>query len=387
VAVDEYTVDFTASRPNTKLPWQVVDPIYPVVKAGSDPVNHPVGTGPFKFVRYLPDESLRVERYDNYWDRPNAARVRSILFKVIPDGNARVLALRAGDVDLIQEVPREALSELKRDGRLKVVGSAVGGFNAIYVNVRGKDEWALTNDRRLREAIARVIDQDVIAKQVYEGNAAPTRSLVPAVLFGPHRDKIKGPPAYDPAAARRLLDDLGWRPGPDGVRVKDGRRLELTLGSGFPSPEVQRPMPEFLQTQLRQVGIDVRIVEMNGVSSLVVSDQLQCHLWLEMYGASDPDPAGLFRFFLSPATGPVGAYGQFFGPGPSVDEPTMRALAAADFSRSQEFAVQALNALISEDVAVIPLAATAKYWAMSSGVDFVAHPATSQEQYYTAQKR
>ncbi|HEX2195077.1 MAG TPA: ABC transporter substrate-binding protein [Candidatus Limnocylindria bacterium] len=387
VALDEHTVEMTTARPNTKVPWQLVDPFYPILKAGSDPVNHPMGTGPFKFVDFRPDESLRVERYDGYWDTPHAAKVRSIQFRVIPDGNARVLALKAGDVDLIQEVPREAVSELKRDSRLRVVVSAAGGFNAGYVNVRGRDEWALTSDRRLREAIARAVDQETIVRQIYEGNATTTKSLVPSSIFGPHRDQIKGPPPYDPALARRLLDDLGWRPGPDGVRVKDGRRLELVLGSGFPSPEVQRPMPEFLQTQLRQIGIEVQIVEMSGLSALVSGDQLRCHLWLEAYGASDPDPAGLFRFFLSPATGPVGAYGQFFGPGASVDDPIQRSLAAADFARSQELAVQGLNALVNEEVAVIPLAATTKMWAMKRSIEFTAHPATSQEQYYTVQVR
>ena len=205
--------------------------------------------------------------------------------------------------------------------------------------------------------------------------------------LGPHKDRVKGPPAHDPAARRRILDDLGWRLGPDGVRVKDGRRLELVLGSGFPSPEVQRPMPEFLQSQLRQVGIDVKIVETSGVSALVSGDQLRCHLWLEAYGAADPDPAGLFRFFLSPATGPVGPYGQFFGPGASVDDPIQRGLAAADFARSQELGVQALNALVNEQVAVIPLAGTTKMWAMQRSVEFAAHPATSQEQYATVRMR
>ena len=312
VAVDDHTVDFTPARPNFKVPIRLsnVSNHVHIIKAGTDSSVHPMGTGPVKFVSHSPDELIRVERYDGYWDRPNAARVRSILFKFIPDGNARVLALRAGDVDVIMDVPREAVTELKKDANLRVVQAALGGFNAIYINVLGRDEFAITADRRLRQALAMGINRDQIVKDVYEGNAAPLPTLVPPALLGAQKDKVKGPPAYDPAGARRILDDLGWRPGPDGVRVKDGRRLEIVIGSGFPSPELQRPIPEVLQSQLRQVGVGAKIVEQS-MANLVVDGSLRAHFWLEMYGATDPDPGSILRFFRSPAIGNTGNYARF----------------------------------------------------------------------------
>ena len=108
VAVDDHTVDFTPARPNFKVPIRLsnVSNHVHIIKAGTDSSVHPMGTGPVRFVSYSPDELLKVERYDGYWDRPNAARVRSILFKFIPDGTRGCSRSRAGDVDVIMDVPR-----------------------------------------------------------------------------------------------------------------------------------------------------------------------------------------------------------------------------------------------------------------------------------------
>ncbi|HEX2195076.1 MAG TPA: ABC transporter substrate-binding protein [Candidatus Limnocylindria bacterium] len=387
VAVDDHTVDFTPSRPNLKVPSRLADLATHahIIKAGTDSAVHPMGTGPMKFVSYKPDESIEVERYDGYWDTPNAARVRSILLRLIPDGNARILALRAGDVDVIMDVPREAVSELKRESKLRVVQSALGGFNAIYINATGEDEWGLTADRQLRRALAMGINREQIVRDVYEGNAEVSQTLIPATMLGAYKDRVKGPPAYDPAAARRALDELGWRPGPDGIRVKDGRRLEIVIGSGFPSPELQRPIPEVLQSQLRQIGVAAQIVEQS-LSNLVVDGQLRAHFWLEAYGAPEPDPIRIVRFFLSPAAGNTGSYARF-GPGAGVDEPVMKSDQTTDEARSQELAAEGLKALLEDDVTVIPLAGTYKIWAMSSNVELSLHPAPYMDQIALARKR
>ena len=197
------TTPWTSPRPGPTSRCPTASPTWPRTPTSSRPARirpvHPMGTGPLKFVSYRPDESITTERYDGYWDAPNAARVKSALFKLIPDGNARVLALRAGDVDVIMDVPREAVNELKRDAKLRVAQSALGGFNAIYINVTGKDEWATTADRRLRQALAMGINREQIVKQVYEGNGEVSQTLIPPGQLGAHKDKVKGPPAYDPA--------------------------------------------------------------------------------------------------------------------------------------------------------------------------------------------
>ena len=388
-AVDDYTVDFTPAVRNLKVPWRMADLGHGnahIIKAGTDPSIHPMGTGPLKFVSFRPDESIKVERYDNYWDKPNGARVKSVLFRLIPDSNARVLALRAGDADIVFDVPRDAVSELKRDSKLKVFTSGVGGFNAVYVNSWGKDEWGITADKNVRRALAMGMNREEIVRQVYDGNAEISRTLVPPAQLGAYKDRVKGPPAFDQAGARRLLEDAGWRAGPDGIRIKDGRRLEIVIASGYPSAEVQRPIPEVLQKQLRQIGAEVKIAE-QPMSNLVADGQLRFHFWLEAFGPPEPDPTSILRFYQSPAAGNTGNYGKF-GPGGAVDEAIAKSDQTSDIARTQEIVADGLRALLEDEVTVIPLAATYKIWATGNRIDVPPlSPVTYVDHVHLAHKR
>lgn len=278
-AVDDYTVDFTPSRPNRKVPLELGHPYLAIMKADSDPVTKPVGTGPYRFVEYKNKESFKVERWAEYWDPANAGKAKSITFKYIPDNNARVLALKAGDVDLIASVPRESVAQIKSDSKLTVALSPVGAYQAISFMINGQGEWALTADRRLREAVAKAIDRETIVKQVWEGNAEVGRTFVPPAILGGQQDKIQGGPKYDLAGAQKLLDDLGWRAGSDGIRAKDGRRLELVLVNGFPDADINKPLPEVIQLMLKRAGIDVKIVEKTSYDDTLKEGK--GYLWLD----------------------------------------------------------------------------------------------------------
>jgi ABC-type transport system substrate-binding protein len=148
------------------------------------------------------------------------------------------------------------------------------------------------------------------------------------------------------------------------------------VASGFPSAELQRPIPEVLQSQLRQIGVDVKIVE-QPMSNLVVDGQLRLHFWLEAFGPPEPDPTSILRFYLSPNGGNTGSYGRF-GPGGGVDEAIQKSDQTSDIGRSQEIIAEGLKVLLEDEVTVIPLAATYKIWATSRHVEL---PPLSPVQY------
>ena len=116
VAVDDHTVEFTPVKPNRKVPLQIVHPNYGIMKKGSDPINAPVGTGPFSFVSYKAKESFKVVRNGVYWNAAKAAQSSGITFFYLPDANARILALQSGDLDAITEVPRESVAQVAAAG-------------------------------------------------------------------------------------------------------------------------------------------------------------------------------------------------------------------------------------------------------------------------------
>ena len=243
--VDDYTVEITPSRPNLRLIQQITHPNYSIIAPGSDPTKKPVGTGPFRFMEYVKGERIVVERNPNYWGEQ--AKLDKITFRFIPDDNTRALALKAGEVQLIYDAPRELTSDLSSTPGLKVVTSQVGAYEALYVNAHGQPPHDIGADRLVREAIASAIDKQSIVRDVWRGNAEVNSSMIPVRILGSAASKVQGS-SFDPARAKQLLERAGWvDTDGDGIREKAGRKLSLVMVVGFPTPEIHRPMPEVVQ--------------------------------------------------------------------------------------------------------------------------------------------
>ncbi len=380
--IDDHTVDFTPSKPNLKIPLQVVHPIFGIMKAGSDPVKAPVGTGPFTFVSYTPKESLSVTRFDGYWDEANAAKTSGVTWRFIPDPAARVLALEAGDVDVIADVPRESVASLTSKG-YPIVRSEVGAYEALSMQIHGPAEFDLTNDVTIRKAVAMAINRTAIVDQVLEGNAEPGRNLVPPAILGAAQGQVKGGPAFDLAGAQKLLDDAGWAAGGDGIRVKDGRRLELTLINGFPSADIHRPIPEVIQSDLAKAGIAVRIEEVADYDATLASQA--GNLWIERGNQNDANPAFLPNLlYTSIESGNAAGvdYARAFAPGAGVDTPMAAAQATEDVAKTQQLAAEAMKVLIDDNVVILPLAGIYNISATSKKVSgFTVHSAQIHTEY------
>ena len=372
--VDDSTVDVTPVFANRRLPEQLVHPVYGVMSPGSDPARHPVGTGPFRFVDYRPSQHITVARFDAYWGA--RALLPGITFRFVPDPATRVLALRAGEVDVVAEFPREV-----RDRR--VVRSAVSGYEALYVTIHGRPPYDLGRDRAVRRAIAAAVDRERIAREVWFGAADPTPTVVPAAALGAFASRIRGTD-HDPAAARAILDSAGWRVGSDGVRARGGRRLELALVVGFPNPQIHRPMPELVQSALREIGIDLRIVQVPDDAAWQARIRSgEGDVWAEAGGQNDANPCFLAQllFYSGPRLRPSG-YARLFAPGPALDrfvDACREADAREDVERS---AADAERVLVDEELIVIPLAATRRVWGVGDRVrGFVPHPSSLSQRW------
>ncbi len=380
VAVDKYTVDFTSSVPNLKVPLQMVHPIFAIKKAGSDPARQPVGTGPFRFVSYQPKESLTVERFNDYWDQPNKAKPKSITFRYIPDANARLLALQAGDVDIIQDAPLEQLDAINADDRVKIVSSPVGAYEALSVNISGENGTGITQSLAVRQAIAKGIDREQIVETIYGGLAETGASMVPLAVLGPAAGQVLGGPSYDPDGAKQLLESDGWTFDATGIYQKGGQPLALTLVSGFPTPDVHRPLPEVLQQQLRKIGIDMTILEVSDYDDALA--KTAGHLYLEKGNQNDADPAFLPRLFASTALEPDSDYGRLFGPGPAVDQLIVAARGTRELDQLRDLSAKMLHELHDVSVTIIPIAGLTNVWAVRQPVEgFAPHSAFVHTSY------
>lgn len=372
--VDDSTVDITPVFANRRLPEQLVHPVYGIMSPGSDPTRHPVGTGPFRFVEYRASDHLTVARFDGYWGGP--ALLPGIVFRFVPDPATRVLSLRAGEVDVVNEFPREV-----QDAR--VVRSPVSGYEALYVTAHGVAPFDLGGDRTVRRAIAAALDRERIARDVWTGAAEPSPTVVPAAALGNYASRIRGT-AHDPAAARALLDAAGWRAAADGIRVRGGRRLQLSLVVGFPNPQIHRPMPEIVQSALREIGIDLTIIQVPDAAAFQARIKAgQGDLWAEAGGQNDANPCFLAHLlFYGGARLKPSAYATLFAPGPALDRFVDACREARSRDEVERNAADAERVLVDDAFIVIPLAATRRVWGVSAQVNgFSPHPSTLSQRW------
>lgn len=383
--VDDTTVEITPSRPNRRLLQQLTHPTYSIIAPGSDPVQKPVGTGPFKYVEYVKDDRIIVERNPDYWGEP--AKLNRLTFRFIPDDNTRALALQAGEVQMVVDPPRELTAGLASTPGIKVATSPVGGYEALYVNARGTDPYTIGSDPAVREALALAIDKETIVRDVWRGNAEVNATMIPIRILGDSASLIQGV-SFDPERAKQVLEQAGWKDGDgDGIREKDGRPLSLVMVVGFPTPEIHRPMPEVVQSQLKTVGIDLKIETTPDTASY--EDRLKAgtgDLWAEIGNQNDANPCFLpdllFYSKVPPEDEESAMYSRLFAPGTAFDtfiEACREAVTVEDVAKS---AAQAMQVIIEEEHIVIPIAGIYRTYAFKDSVQgFEPHAARTNQRW------
>ncbi len=233
--VDPLRVRLHLSKVDSSLVWRLtelamVPPKY-IQEVGDVGFGRsPVGTGPFRFVEWVRDSHVIVEANPNYFaagvkDVPGVERV---VFRTIPDENTRVAELRAGGVDLIQQVPVDMAASLSGSGARVVPADAGRFFIAWFV----ADAGGPLADVRVRQALNYAMDIDAITMFLFRGYALPIASPFTARTVG--YDASVAPYPYDPAKARQLLAEAGY---PNGfeltIDTTSSRATEAQVIAGF----------------------------------------------------------------------------------------------------------------------------------------------------------
>lgn len=368
VVVDDYTLDFTPVVTNYRVPEQLVHPQNGVFAPGADFGKKPVGTGAFKFVSYSPKESIVAERNDNYWGQK--AGVAKITARFYADPNARRLALEAGDVDVIYQVPAADVKGLKSKG-FTIANSAVGAYEALYANIKNPAPRDILSDINVRKAVALSIDRKQLVDNVLEGQATTDQTVIPPGALGAYASTVKGFQT-DVNQAKTLLDNAGWKPGSDGIREKGGRKLKLTMISGFPTADAHGAIPEYVQSQLKAVGIDSEIIKTADSASYTkhLTDK-DGDLYFEQGNQNDASPAflpGLLWYSGPESSG--GNYQPIVGPGANskFDQLLKPAFTEPDHDKLQKEVSDAMSEIIDAQVAIIPLNGIFRIYGMKKNV-------------------
>jgi ABC-type transport system substrate-binding protein len=188
----------------------------------------PVGTGPFRFAEWKGDDLIRLTRFDDYFEGP--AQYRDYTMRILPDLVTQELEFRTGALDVYPALPHQA-ARYRDDARYRAFSAVQFGYSYIGYNARREP----FGDPEVRRALGMAIDVDQIIRFVLYGEGE--RVSGPYAINTEWYDHSVAPLPYDPEGALRILEGRGWRRGPDGILVKDGRRFEFALITNNGNPQ------------------------------------------------------------------------------------------------------------------------------------------------------
>lgn len=218
-----------------------------------DGVNGYIGTGPYVLTDFVTDEYAVFERNENYWGE--APAIRKITVKVIPDNQTRIMALESGEIDLIfgkNMIDADAISQYLDSEQFTVGLSDPTSTRHIVLNTTHE----ILGDLAVRQALQHATNRQAISDGIFYGLEQPADILYASTI--PYCDVELEPYAYDAKEAARILDEAGWVMGSDGIREKDGVKLQLDLLYNSDSV-TEKTISEYLQSEYLKLGISMNI--------------------------------------------------------------------------------------------------------------------------------
>ncbi len=247
--VDRYTADIKTPEPiAVMLPTLLQLSIVPRNFAGKSLEEFrrsPVGSGAFRFRRWVPGDVVELQANRDYWN--GAPKFDALIFKAMPEMGSRIAALEAGQIQAVSDVLPEEVERLKQNG-FRVLIRPTGQTMTVLIPGYLSQQFPALKDVRVRQAMDYALDKEGMVKHLTLGLGEVAQGQrMPATTFG-FNPKVKARP-YDPQKAKRLLAEAGY---PKGFPLV----FEVPVGRYFKGDEVA----ELLTAQWREIGIDVRQV-------------------------------------------------------------------------------------------------------------------------------
>jgi peptide/nickel transport system substrate-binding protein len=395
--IDDYTVKLVLKRPNasimTSLAMFTVNVVSPTnaEKYKEDAFKNPCGTGPFKFVEWVKDDHITLEANEDYWRE--RASLDKLIFKVIPDPSARLMALEVGEVHGIEHLDPAHFDKVEANKDLKLLsepGMNVGymamnsGYGYIDANKNGARDIAdeplvktpgyyepLTK-KKVRQAINMAIDKQSIVDNIYMGTAMVAKNGMPPSMLGYNDDIVDYP--YDPARAKTLLAEAGY---PDGFEVTL-HVMPVSRPYMFDPPKIG----EAIQSYLGAVGIKVNIYSVDWGTYLQETEEGNHQMCLLGWTGDNGDPDNFMNVLYGANACSLGTAGNYAFYTNNTNQAFLSAaLATYDSEKRAEYYKKSQE-MIHEDAGWVYLAHSMQTVAFRANVQgYDLHP-TSRKFFY-----
>ncbi len=348
--VDAYTVRVHTSKPwptfTTIMTFRQASMYPPKAYAGKDSAfisKTPIGTGPYRFVRWNKDEEIILEANDQYWR--GAPRIKTVVFRPIPDDAVRVAALQNGEIDVAVNIPPHLATIIANHPKVFLsTAPSIRTLQLMFVTHEYDQQHKLVGpykgavaDKRVRQAIAYAIDADDIIKNVLDGKAMRVATMLTPLHFG--YDPALKPIKQDLARTKKLLAEAGYPSG-----------LELTLNSPQGRYVRDKEVAEAVAGQLTKAGIKTQLKTYEFVNYL--NNLVYVHkpgpVWLIGWGTPTVDAETVY--------GPLFRTGSNLGNYHNADFDGMVDQAQTMMDEKQRLALyHRINKLWLDDMAAMPL--------------------------------
>jgi len=369
--IDDFTVKLVLKRPNasimTSLAMFTVNIVSPTnaEKYKEDAFKQPSGTGPFKFVEWVKDDHITLEANEDYWRE--RASLDKLIFKVIPDPSARLMALEVGEVQGIEYPNPADFDRIKANKDLVLMeqpGMNIGymamntGYGYMDENkngIRDIDAEPLVKTpgyfepltkKKVRQAINMAIDKQAIVDNIYMGTAIKAKNGMPPFMLG-YNDAVEDYP-YDPEKAKELLADAGY---PDGFEVTL-YVMPVSRPYMFDPPKIG----EAIQSYLAAVGINVKFYQIDWGTYLQETEAGKHQMCLLGWTGDNGDPDNFMNVLYGANACSIGTAGNYAFYTNNTNQALLsQALATYDTEKRAEYYKQAQE-MIHEDAGWVYLA-------------------------------
>ncbi len=321
--INDYKIIIHLKRPNaaimTSLAMFTVAIVSPTnaEEWGEEAFKHPVGTGPFKFVEWVKDDHITLEANEDYWRA--RSKLDKIIFRVIEDPSARLLAIQAGEIHGMEYPDPVSFDLIKSDSDLQLLTQS--GMNVGYLamntgygyydenenGVRDSDEdWVKTpgyfeplTNKLVRQAINYAIDKNSIVENLYKGTAIVAKNGMPPFMLG-HNDDIVDY-SYDPDMAKDLLEEAGY---PNGFNTTLWV-MPVSRPYMFDPPKIA----EAIQSYLADVNINVELYQLDWSTYLEETENGNHPMCLLGWTGDNGDPDNFMNVLYGPNSASIGTAG------------------------------------------------------------------------------
>src|SRR5579872_1467182 len=303
-ASDPYTLIVTFFTTASNYPYSIVPAHllarYPDINRVAYNTK-PIGTGPFMVADYEPGNLIHFVANPRYWRGPPG--LKDVVVRIVPNDNTLATLIRTHEIDMYYRAPHTVSRTLRGEPGVRVISSPFTRFEDLGFNLRSP----FVGDVRVRRALAYATDKAALVAKVTTGADIIADSDQPPYVWA-HVTPARAYP-YDLTAAGRLLDEAGWRLGPDGVRRKNGVALELDF-AGIAGDAVSIVTRQYLQAAWRSIGVVANIrsyptdILYAPLASGGIENSGKFDVVLESFGnGADPDDSVLFECRWQPPAG------------------------------------------------------------------------------------